>query len=279
MKSSAILSIAAIAVCMTDAMAGLLVTEVTGKAAIEGGGTVATLDELPDGARLSLQADAALVVVDVVSGKEYVLKGGQDYRVTSQGPQGSDATVPATALPARGMHDIRIAPDMLAPATPAARSRSVRAHAPSPISPVKTIVVSDAPVFRWSAANASTGYRLSVLKPDGTLHWEARTADTQLPLPKSHRLAPGEKYTWRIEYLPEAGPASDASAEFSVAPAATLKQLSALKADARSPFSRRVLYAALLTEVGARDEARALWQELSREKPEDNVLRRFAEAR
>jgi hypothetical protein len=62
-------------------------------------------------------------------------------------------------------------------------------------------------------------------------------------------------------------------------PATTMKQLSVLKVDAGSPFSRRVLNAALPTETGAKDEARALWQEVAKERPDDNVLRRFAEAR
>lgn len=265
--------------CLTDAMAGLLVTEVTGKAEIEGRGVVATLAEIPDGARLSLQADASLIAVDLGSGQEYLLQGGQDYRITPQGPQGIGGGVSATALPAQGMADIHIVPAMVAAARPATRSRAIRVNAPGPISPVTTIVVSDAPLFRWSAVEASSGYRLSVLKSDGALHWEARTRDTQIPLPNTHRLAPGEKYTWRVEYFSAGGAASEASAEFAVAPAATLRQLSALKADARSPFSRRVLYAALLTEVGAKEEARALWQELAKEKPDDNVLRRFAEAR
>lgn len=279
MKSGAFLFIAATMFCPADAMAGLLVTEVTGRAEIEGKGTLAILAEISDGARLSLQPGATVVAVDLASGKEYVLKGGQDYRVTPQGPQGSGGGVTATALPAKGMPDIRIAPGMVARAKPATGSRAIRANVLSPISPVKTIVVSDAPLFRWSPVEASNGYRLSILKPDGSLHWEARTRDTQLALPTTHRLAPGEKYTWRIEYFSEGGGTADASAEFSVAPAATIKQLSALKADAHAAFSRRVLYAAMLTEVGAKEEARELWRELAQEKPDDNVLRKFAEAR
>ncbi|MCX7157106.1 MAG: hypothetical protein NTW45_11775 [Rhodocyclales bacterium] len=278
MKSSVILSAVAMTFCLTDAMAGLLVTEITGRAEIEGKGAVATLAEISDGSRLSLQADATIVAVDLANGKEYVLKGGQDYRVTPNGPQGIGGSVTGAELPAKGMPDIRIEPGMAAQAKPAARSMAT-GNVLNPISPVKTVVVSDAPLFRWTPVEASTGYRLSVLKPDGSLHWEARTRDTQLPLSKTHRLAPGEKYVWRIEYFSAGGATSGASAEFSVAPAATIKQLSALKVDASSPFSRRVLYAALLTEVGAKDEARELWKELAKEKPDDNVLRKFAEAR
>lgn len=279
MKSSAIFSAVAMTFCLTDAMAGLLVTEITGRAEIEGKGAVATLVEIPDGSRLSLQEDAVIIAVDLANGREYVLKGGQIYRVGPNGPQGiGGGSVSGAELPAKGMPDIHIAPGMVAPAKPATRSMA-RANALNPISPVKTVVVSDVPLFRWTPVEASTGYRLSVLKPDGSLHWEARTRDTQLPLPKTHRLALGEKYVWRIEYFSGDDTASDASAEFSVAPAATIKQLSALRADARSPFSRRVLYAALLTEVGAKDEARELWRELAMEKPDDKVLRRFAEAR
>lgn len=277
MRSSAILFIAVAPFFLTDAMAGLLVTEVAGTVEIEGRGTVAMLTEIPDGARVSLHANATLVAVDLGSGKEYVLTGGQEYRVTPQGPQGSG--VSTSVLPAKGIGDIHIEPGMVAQALPAMRTRAIKVNALNPIAPVKTIVISDAPLFRWSAVDASAGYRLSVLKPDGSLHWEARTRDNQLLLPKTHRLVPGEKYTWRVEASSEGGTASDARAEFSVAPATTMKQLSALKVDAGSPFSRRVLYAALLTEVGAKEEARALWQELSKEKPDDNVLRRFAEAR
>lgn len=277
MRSRAIPIVAVTAFFLTDAMAGLLVTELAGTIEIDGKGRVATLTEIPDGARVSLYANATLVAVDLGSGKEYVLTGGQEYRVTPQGPQGNG--VSTSVLPVRGMADIHIEPGMVAEAKPAMRTRAIKVNALNPIAPVKTIVISDAPLFRWSAVNASAGYRLSVLKPDGSLHWEAQTRDTQLPLPKSHRLVPGEKYTWRVEASSEAGAASDARAEFAVAPATTMKQLSALKADVGAPFSRRVLYAALLTEVGAKEEARALWQELAKEKPDDNVLRRFAEAR
>lgn len=278
MKRSAILSIVTMAFCLSDATAGLLVTEITGKAQIDGKDAVATLAEIPDGARLSLQDGASIVAVDLASGKEYVLKGGQSYRVTPKGPQGSGGTVTAKALPSKGMPDIRIAPGMVAQATLVMRSLP-KTNVPSPISPVKTMVISDAPLFRWSAVEGSNGYRLSILKQDGSLHWDSKTKETQLPLEKAHRLVPGEKYTWRVEYFSDGGRTAEASAEFSVAPAATIKQLSALKVDANAPFSRRVLYAALLTEVGAKEEAREIWKELAKEKPDDAVLRKFADAR
>ena len=278
MKQITLPLIAAMAAWLTNASAALLVTEVTGKADVDGKAPLVTMATVPDGSTLSLQANATVVAVDLATGKEYLLKGGQDYRVTPQGPQGSRSKVAATALPAKGMPDIRIAPGMVAQATLVMRSLP-KVGAPSPVSPVKTVVISDQPAFRWSPVEAATGYRISIQKPDGSLHWETRTQDVQLTLPATHRLAPGEKYVWRIECQLEGGRTTEASAEFSVAPSAVITQLAALKADAGSPFSRRVLYAALLTEVGAKEEARTLWRELSKERPDDSVLRKFAEAR
>lgn len=272
-----LLTLAGLASCllMADAMAGLVVTEIAGKAEIEGKGEVGMLAELPDGAQLSLQDGARLVAVHLASGREYVLTGGRAYRITADGPQGEG--VNATALPSKDLPDLRLAPDALASPAPL-RTRSLSPAQPL-LSPTRTVVVTETPIFRWPPGDGAQAYRVVVQRMDGKPHWETQTRETQAALPASHHLSAGEKYRWRLDRMGAAAIGAEQTAEFSVAPAATIRQLEAMKAAPNAPFSRRVLYAALLTEAGAREEARPLWRELAKERPEDRVLQKFADGR
>ncbi len=98
--------IAAFLICLLaqGASAGLLVTEVNGKAEVEGRGTIVTLMEIPDGSRLNLPAGSSLTVVDLASGREFLLKGGRKYAIAEGGPKAVDGTLlEAKPLPAKNI--------------------------------------------------------------------------------------------------------------------------------------------------------------------------------
>jgi hypothetical protein len=262
------------------ALAGLLVTEVTGKPTIEGKGVVATLAEIPDGARISVPPGAQLVTVDLGSGREFVLKGGANYVVAPSGPSLADGkAIEAKPLPAKNLpyaRDVRIAAGSVAQASMVMRGFR-KANVPLLIAPVRTAVTTMAPEFRWNAVDAVTGYRLSVTTSGGTLVWDVATRETEMALPADRHLVPGERYFWRVEALGEAGTISDASAMFWVANADAISRLDQLKPEANAPFGRRVLYAVQLGEAGATAEAKERWKALARERPDDDVIRALAE--
>jgi hypothetical protein len=103
------------------------------------------------------------------------------------------------------------------------------------------------------------------------------TRDTEITLPAGQALQAGGRYNWRVEAMGADGRLSDAAARFTVANAEALTALALLKPDATATFSRKVLYAAQLREAGAVEDAKLLWQALSREQPDDPVLASLAE--
>lgn len=270
------LAAAAGVVVAAGAHAGLLVTEASGRVEVEGRGPVGTLAEIQDGTRLTVAAGGRLVAVDLSSGREFVLGTGR-YAVTGTGPRTADGrAVEAVGLPAGNLPQVRIAPGRSGQATLVMRTLR-RANVPIPVSPVRTAILTETPVFRWSPVEGASRYTVSVSGRDGTPVWESATREQELALPREHRLAPGEAYSWRVEAHGDGGRISDASAGFQMATAEAIERLGRLRPEAGAPFGRRVLYAALLREAGAAEDARALWKVLAQEKPEDEVLRALAE--
>ena len=258
-------------------MAGLLVTEAIGKVEIEGKGPVNTLSQIPDNARLKVPAGAKLVVVDLGSGREYVLPGNFTYLAVASGPQTADGkAVAARPLPTSNLSEVKIVTPKVAQATLIMRTLP-KTNVPVLVSPVRTAVISLMPTLRWTPVEAATNYKLTVTQPDGSLVWEVMTRETEITLSADHALQAGGRYTWRVEAMGADGRLSEAAARFTVASAEALKTLALLKPDATATFSRKVLYAAQLREAGAVEDAKLLWQALSREQPDDPVLAALAE--
>lgn len=271
--------IAAFLICLLaqGASAGLLVTEVNGKAEVEGRGTIVTLMEIPDGSRLNLPAGSSLTVVDLASGREFLLKGGRKYTISENGPKALDGTpLESKPLPAKNIPEIRIGKGKAAQATLV--MRGVRETAvPMLLSPVRTAAITTTPTFRWNAVESAINYRLILRVKDREPIWDVATRETELTLPADRALSAGQSYTWKIEAIGANGAPSDASTGFSVADAGAMERLAKLKPDGSAPFSRRVLYAAQLAESGAVAEAREAWKVLASERPDDAVLRVLAE--
>ena len=62
-----------------------------------------------------------------------------------------------------------------------------------------------------------------------------------------------------------------------MASAKAIATLALLKPQGDAPFSRKVLYGAQLSEAGAVEDAKLMWQALSRDHPDNAVLTMLAE--
>ena len=259
------------------ARAGVLVTEASGKAEVEGKGPLATLAELPDGSRLNLPAGARVVVVDLASGREFVLEGKGRFSIAADGPRGADGkTLAARPLKAQGLPPARVAAARVAQATLVMRSTG-KGQAALLRGPARTVVLSLRPSLRWEAVDGAERYRVTVQGVDGSPVLEAETAATELAPPADAGLAAGGAYRWRLEALGSDGRTlAEASAGFSVATEAVMARLRDLEPAAGDGFARRVLYAAQLQEAGATEEAARHWKLLAAERPEDPVLQVLA---
>jgi hypothetical protein len=259
------------------ASAGVLVTDLTGKAQAPDKRALGMLSEIADGGSIELAEGAIMVVADLASGREFLLAGPGQFRVNKSGVQGmAGASVTPRSLPASNLPEVKVAVARVAQATLTMRGGSFSSAAPSPLVPARTAVLSATPTLRWSAVEGATSYRVTLFDEAAKQILDATTRETELPLQPSSGLIGGRQYSWRVEALNARGRIADASTIFSVVAADVIKMLEQLKPDNGASYSRRVLYAAQLQEAGAVDEARQLWQALAREKPDDPNLGRLA---
>lgn len=268
--------IATLALLPLAAQAALLVTDVSGKAELEGRGAVQLMAELPDGATLALAAGAKVVAVDLGNGREYILKTPGRYTLDKAGPKASGGgRVDGSALPGGHLPDVRIATGRVAQATLV--MRSARKGAPA-VSPHHTAVTTVTPTLRWPESAEASEYRLTISDASGN-----RAFDSTVPpaptfvLPAGARLKAGSRYTWRVEARREGRTLAEHGSEFTVLADAELRRLAPFRPAEGADFSRRSLYAALLMEAGATEEARALWQTLRAERPDDPALAKLAD--
>jgi hypothetical protein len=138
--------------------------------------------------------------------------------------------------------------------------------------PVDTRLLGEGSVFGWDGPRPAEGYRLSVY--DGRkqlLHQENLAANSWMP--PAGLLQAGGAYEWEVRATLENGEVLTARGSFSVADSAEAAAVRAQRPHAGASFSDRVLYAVLLEEKGFRYDARRIWGELARERPDDAVAK------
>lgn len=257
------------------AAAGLLVTDISGLAEADGRGRLVVMAELPDGAALNVAPGARVVAIDLGSGREYVLTAGR-YTVEKSGPsEVGGKAVAGSALPAGRLPAVKIATGRVAQATLVMRS----ARKPvTGLSPNHTAVSTTTPTLRWPDNPDASAYRVTLSDPGGRTVFDS-TVPTKagITLSASESLQPGNRYTWRVEALREGRVLAEHRGDFSVLGATDIQRLGQFRTGEGAEFSRRALYAALLMEAGAGDEAKAIWQALRAERPDDPGLAKLAE--
>jgi hypothetical protein len=256
------------------ALAGLLVTDISGLAEVDGRGRVVLMAELPDGTALNIAPGARIVAIDLGSGREYVLTAGR-YAVEKSGPsEVGGKPVASSALPAGKLPAVKIATGKVAQATLVMRS----ARKPlAGISPNQTAVSTTRPTLRWPDNPDATAYRVTLNDAGGKTVFDSTLPKTSVVLSASEGLQAGGRYTWRVEAVREGRTLAEHRGEFSVLGATDIYRLGQFRPGEGAEFSRRTLYAALLMEAGAIEEARSIWQALRAERPDDSALAKLAE--
>lgn len=256
------------------ALAGLLVTDISGLAEVDGRGRVVLMAELPDGTALNIAPGARIVAIDLGSGREYVLTAGR-YAVEKSGPsEVGGKPVASSALPAGKLPAVKIATGKVAQATLVMRS----ARKPlAGISPNQTAVSTTRPTLRWPDNPDATAYRVTLNDAGGKTVFDSTLPKTGVVLSASEGLQAGGRYTWRVEAVREGRTLAEHRGEFSVLGATDIYRLGQFRPGEGAEFSRRTLYAALLMEAGAIEEARSIWQALRAERPDDSALAKLAE--
>jgi len=138
--------------------------------------------------------------------------------------------------------------------------------------PVDTRLTGDDLVFTWDGPRPANGYQLSLYDSRRQLLCrESSSASSWTP--PAGLLKAGGTYEWEIRAPLESGEVLTARGSFSVASSADARIVRTQRPPAGATFSERVLYAVFLEEKGFKYEARRIWRELARERPDDAVAK------
>ncbi|MBK8321339.1 MAG: hypothetical protein IPL06_01025 [Betaproteobacteria bacterium] len=241
------------------------VTNMKGEVAVDGGSRPLLMSELGKGQKVALGKEATLSVMFIQSGKEFVLKGPGDFAVGER-----EMTVGSGMPPSSRETSWRASGDVLVKvAQTQSASIRMRSAAPSkPLAPVRLefpvrgAVSTLQPVLRWAAGEGKAPAEV-IVAPAGAEDKpvvKAKSTGTTMKVPA--KLKPDTEYVWSVTVSgTEIGKAS-----FRTLPAASIDKAEKRRPAEKAEFSDRALYALLLQELGAAQEAAEWWGRLAQER-------------
>jgi hypothetical protein len=250
------------------------ITNLKGEVAVDGNARPTLLAELAKGQRISVGKDSQASVMFIASGKEYLLRGPSDYVVREAEMSGSTAMPPVTRDTA-WRTDNKVLAQVAQTSAASVRMRSLSAPRKDPeaklLYPTQGSIATLQPTFRWLAddAKAKGEFVLLVDGQDKPVHLGKASGGTyRVPA----KLLPDRDYSWTVTV---AGNELGAGRFRTLSPDA-LARVEQRRPGDKSEFSDRLLFALMLQEMGAVQEAREWWAKLAQERADLPELAAFA---
>ena len=223
------------------------------------------MSELAKGQKIVVGKDSQLGVMYVQSGKEYVLKGPGDYAVGEREiTSGSGMPPTARETPWRASNEV-----LVKVAQTSAASIRMRSYTPMKPEvkarldyPTRGAVATLQPALRWTVPNPKTPLDVVIAiagKEDKPVASAKASGNSHVFPVKLH---PDTEYSWTLS---AAGKAIGTAKFRTLAPAA-LQNVAERRPTDKAEFSDRLLYALLLLEIGAVQEAQEAWGRLAQER-------------
>lgn len=254
-----------------------MVTDLQGRATLQRGTLVEDLSltaEVSAGGKVKLESGARLVLVSFATGDQVLAQGPAAFTLDGRGrPEGAVRGVQVVPFKAVRLQEV-LKPGGLAQASLVMRAPSQGDFAL--LQPRSAVLMDRRPVFAWEASGEGARYVFVLRDQAGHEAVSLVTARPQAELPPGTFLDEGGAYVWIVSVTLSDGTAKRATGELKVLGTEAHAGLARLQAEGRGSFSMRLAYAAALQQAGLLEEAKAEWIRLSRERPEDPVLRAFA---
>jgi hypothetical protein len=240
------------------------VTNLKGEVSIDGAARPALLAEIAKGQKIAVARDAVLCVMYAASGKEYVLKGPGEFVVKDNEVAAANGIMPPLVRNTEWRTSGKTLEHVARTSAASVRMRSIaisREPAPVMVFPSGGRIATLQPTLRWRADATPGSVEVAVYVPgeEKAMH-AAIAADGSYRVPVA--LKPDTEYVWTIA----ASGQELGSGRFRTLAADALQKVDAYRPRERSEFSDRVLFAVMLQELGAQQEAREMWMRLSQER-------------
>ena len=247
------------------------ITDMKGDVVVDGNLRPMLLAELAKGQKITVGRDSQASVMYIATGKEYVLKGASEYLVKDTEIAGS--IMPPVARSTEWRANSRVLAQVATTSAASVRMRSVSVTKAPPAPrayPGEGNIATLQPVFRWHEAPAAE-FTLLVVGQDKAVHVARSVAGGSYKLPA--KLRPETEYVWTaVASGHEVG-----AGKFRTLSTEALARIEKRRPSERAEFSDRLMFALLLQEMGATQEARESWARLSQERadlPELSALAR-----
>ena len=263
--------VAALPAWATDGIA--FISDMKGEVAVDGSPRPMLLSELAKGQRVTVGRDSQASVMYIATGKEYVLKGPAEYLVKDTEIAGS--IMPPVSRSTEWRASSRVLAQVANTSAASVRMRSVAAPKPEaakPAFPAEGSIATLQPVFRWRAEEPKPAeFTLLVVGQEKPVHVARSVSGGNYKLPA--KLRPETEYLWTaVAAGNEVG-----AGKFRTLSSDALARIEKRRPSERAEFSDRLMFALLLQEMGATQEARETWARLSQERadlPELSALAR-----
>ncbi|MES2037235.1 MAG: hypothetical protein V4495_05315 [Pseudomonadota bacterium] len=138
-----------------------------------------------------------------------------------------------------------------------------------------SLLLGKRPAFNWISAEAAE-FEISISDMDEKLIVSEKTKENNWLLPEKIKLEEGVTYRWQVAYVSaKDGKTYTARSEFKMASKAEANSLNELKPEDNAGVEDWVMYAAMLQSKRAFGEARLVWQQIARQRPD---LQKLSEA-
>lgn len=250
------------------------ITNMKGDVALDGNPRPTLLAELAKGQKLTLGADSQASVMFVASGKEYALKGPGQYLVKDTEVAVTSGLPPVTR-DTQWHASNKVLVQVAQTSAASVRMRSIAMPqadtGPKLLYPTQGNIATLRPTFRWRGPEEKSAGDLVLLvagqeKPVHT----ARVSNGAYKM--SAKLRPDMEYTWIVTIAGnEIG-----TGRFRTLPSEALAQVEKQRPSDKADFADRVMFALMLQDLGAAQDARESWSRLAQERSDLPELAAFA---
>jgi hypothetical protein len=217
------------------------------------------LAELSRGQKITVGKDAQASVMFIASGKEFPLQGPGEFVVQDAGLGASSGAAPA-ARTTEWRANTKVLGQVAQTSAASVRMRSIAPAkaAPALTFPTQGNIATLQPTFRW----AEPGPAMVTLSIAGeekpVITGKTSTNNYRVPA----KLKPDTDYVWMVK----AGDKELGTARFRTLPSDAVAQAEKRKPSEKAEFSDRLMYALMLQDLGAVQEAQEQWAKLSKER-------------
>jgi hypothetical protein len=235
-------------------------SDVKGEVAVDGNPRPLVLSELAKGQKVTVGRDSQASVMYTASGREFILKGPGEYLIKDAEIDGSSAPV-ARATEWRASSRVLTQVAQTSAASVRMRSIAPAKQVPEKAFPSEGSIATLQPTFRWRAedSKAATDFTLMVVGQGKPVHTAKVAGGTYRVAAK---LRPETEYTWTAVVAGN----EVAAGQFRTLTPEAIARIEKRRPSERSEFSDRLLFALMLQEMGAVQEAREMWTRLAQER-------------